>query len=583
MFTNLRNDRYGSLLFFEGRNRSDDPFKNYMVLKRRGVEEVCGVVRFSAPEDKNPVKVSRFMFNATLDVPSNFVPYNDWHSKSVGAFHVRILDNVVDSTANALEYYYASFYAKHLNFSVDAKEVELFPSGTYDSRDLNGSDLKFHTVKHNGKGIVENRQSYAEEVWSAASSKIKLVTGGADIAYETLKHRYTVRAPIAHGLCRQPRVLPTGSRLQFEIRLAAWNQVIQKHDDYRICRADKTAVEEAKYKWPIDDRILTEKVTIKHYFPAKCNCAVLLAAYTDANFKVEQILEGNDLTPVAAGSEHNLFDKTKADGEWENFQSHKVTISIPKIREMKVVVNGEETTMATFWLKNDKGQSDELDKLDLTKHVELKDHLLEAVYCVPGKPEKPFPVKGGGARIPFLSPKLVVINKSAGQRSYDIELSDGPFPHMVILSGMSYSRREQIGTEICGTRTSMFEPGFEIEELIIYINNREAFRSPWHRPIDHYLNYLKSIGRYHNKAIGGSVDFWKFQNENWCVPLRFDDRSDRRGLVTAKITFRKELTKSWDAFVTRIPVEDLILDRAKNSKWIMLYCICHLTLSFPGS
>ena len=160
------------------------------------------------------------------------------------------------------------------------------------------------------------------------------------------------------------------------------------------------------------------------------------------------------------------------------------------------------------------------------------------------------------------------MNQPAGQRTYDIVLSDGVFPHMLILSGMSYKRRMSIGTEICGTKTQMYEPNFEIEQMIIYIDNNEAYRSPWNSPLDFYLNYLKHTGRYFNKAIGGSVDFFRFQTENWCVPLRFDDRRGRRGLVTAQITFRAELTSSWDAFVTKIPVEDLMLDRSKNCMFL---------------
>jgi hypothetical protein len=571
MYTNLKNDRYGSLLFFEGRNRSDDPFKNYMILKRRGVEEVAGVIRFTTPEDKHPVKVSRFMFNAVMDCDSNFVPQNDWHAKSVDAFQVRILDNVVDATANPLEYYYASFYAKHLNFSVEAKEVELFPSGTYDSRDLNGKELALYKLKHNNKGIVENRQSYAEELWSDAPGTTKLSTiMTSNLSYQILKHRYRVRSPIAHGLCRQPRVLPSGSRLQFEIRMAKWKNLLQQHDEYRICRADKEKVEAEKYKWPFTEGILTEMETTSHYFVDDCDCAERFEQYGQENFKVELIQEGNNLTAVDASTINTVFDKTFVEATttfpayYKNFQSHKVTIPVIKIRSMEVEKHGETKTMATFWKKNDTSMTSVSDSLN--KKAVFFDHVLEAVYCDPGKPEKPFPVKGGGARIPFLSPKLVIINKPAGQRSYEIELSDGPLPHMVILSGMSYCRREGIGTEICSTKTTMHEPGFEIEELTIFVNNKEAFRSPWFTPLDHYINYSKHIGRYHNKAIGGSVDFWKFQNENWCVPLRFDDRSDRRGLVTARITFRKELESSWDAFVTRIPVEDLILDRTKNRK-----------------
>lgn len=188
MYTNLKNDRYGSLLFFEGRNQSDDPFKNYKILKRRGVEEIRGSVRFSTP-DEDPVKVSRFMFLAWMDVDSNFVPI------------VRILDTEIDATASPLEYKFASFYAKNLNFSTDAKEVELFPSGTYDSRAVDACDLSNEICKHNGKNLVENRQSYAQEIWKDVGQKLNFDTNDLRVQYQVLKHRYHVRSPIAHGLC----------------------------------------------------------------------------------------------------------------------------------------------------------------------------------------------------------------------------------------------------------------------------------------------------------------------------------------------------------------------------------------------
>jgi hypothetical protein len=636
MFTNLKNDRYGSLLFFEGRNKSDDPFKNYKVLKRRGNEEVRGHIRFSTPEDKDPVKVSRFMFCASMDLDSNFLPVNDWHAKSVRAFQVKVMDNLVDASLNPLEYQLNSFYAKKLNYSVEAQEVELFPSGTYDSRELDGSELASAIVKHNGKSVVEHRQSFADKIWKKQPEKIQ-ICAGTNIEYETLTHRYHVRTPVAHGLCRQPRVLPSGSRLQFEVMLNTWSHVMQRHDTHRICRTEDIDKLKATIgQWPLDPRILTEEVEFNHYESSKCECREYAARFGD-KFKVKQIIEGNfflrrndselyklysdidsnslnrrkravespvksaggqqpgrkrrrreaetqptttddtsnddnseSATPVEAGStESSSADPSSIYDTLETFQAHATTITVPKIRmEEYIMSDGSKKQFAVFWLKNETGPTEEGFKPN--DQVTFYEHILEAVYCTPGKPEKPFPVKGGGARIPFLCPRLKIINLPAGQRSYDVELSDGVFPHMIILTGMSYKRRIAVGTEICATKTSMFEPGFEIEELTVFIDNDEVYRSPWKAPIDHYLNYLKHTGRYFNKAIGGSVDFFRYQNENWCVPLRFDDRRGRRGLVTVKITFRHELTKSWDAFITKIPVEDLMLDRSKNGRRIVV-------------
>jgi len=581
MYTNLKNDRYGSLLFFEGRNQSDDPFKNYKILKRRGVEEIRGSVRFSTPDDKDPVKVSRFMFLASMDVDSNFVPINDWHARSVQAFQVRILDNEIDATASPLEYTFASFYAKNLNFSTDAKEVELFPSGTYDSRAVDACDLSNEICKHNGKNLVENRQSYAQEIWKDASQKLNFDTNDLLVQYQVLKHRYNVRTPIAHGLCRQPRVIPSDSRLQFEIRLNPWNQVLQRHDDYRICRvaaSEDITVESLTEKWPLNSKILTEMKTFRHYSSDECNCVELKTKYGD-NFTIHQVKEGNALriidesNPADVATLYSKEKWTPVEGSKEvlkYFQAHEVTLPTAKVRKQTFSVGEVEKEMLIFWIYNKDGPEEDGHKL--TDAVTFYDHVLEAVYCTPGKSEKPFSVKGGGARIPFLSPKLKIVNQQAGQRSYEIVLRDGKLPHMLILTGMSYKRRSSLGVDTCATKTCMFEAGFEIEEVVIYIDNNEAFRSPWRAPVDFYINYLKHTGRYFNKAIGGSVDYFRFQNENWCIPLRFDDRARRRGLVTAKITFRKELESSWDAFITKIPVADLMLDSSKNGKSSVCYC-----------
>jgi hypothetical protein len=582
MFNNIKNDRYGSLLFFEGRNRSDDPFKNYKVLKRRGREEVTGLVRFSTPDDKDPVKVSRLMLLGAIECDSNFVPVNDWHAKCVKGMAVRMLDDEVDTTSHALEYTLISFYSKLLNFSVDAKEVELFPSGTYDSRDLDGSHLAKHSIKHNGLSLVENRQKYAEKIWREADEKTTLYDGGPEHVYKLMKHKYHVRAPIAHGLCRQPKVIPSGSRLQFDVTLASWSNALQKHDDYQMCRTSVAALEESKFKWPLSKGILTETFFEKHYDPTKCNCAELKAKFGDKCI-VKQVYEGNNF--FIADDVATLYDKTfdTVKNVYPKYQLHSVEVPIIKYEKREEMrSDGTKAPYGVFWKENIKGSSK--DGYKLSDSVKITDHVLEAVYCTPGAKEKPLS-KSGAARIPFLSPKLKIVNFPAGQRTFEIVLSDGAVPHMVIFSGQPYRRRISAGIENCVTRTSMREKGFEIEELVICIDNDEVFRTPWRRPVDHYINFLKATGRYHNKAIGGTVDFFRFQNENWCVPLKFDDRHERRALITAKITFRKELEASWDAFVTRIPVEDLMLDRKKNGRalYTKLFSSCsyrHLLFFF---
>ena len=67
-------------------------------------------------------------------------------------------------------------------------------------------------------------------------------------------------------------------------------------------------------------------------------------------------------------------------------------------------------------------------------------------------------------------------------------------------------------------------------------------------------------------ALGAGLDYFKFQNENWIVPLCFDDRVGISGVITVKVTFASSTTNLWDLLCMKVPVEELHLDSSRNGK-----------------
>ncbi|CAG5104570.1 Oidioi.mRNA.OKI2018_I69.chr1.g1346.t1.cds [Oikopleura dioica] len=331
---------------------------------------------------------------------------------------------------------------KKLNYSTDAQEVELFPQGTYDSRDVDSDKLATTLTKNGSKSLVENRQQYSLKYWKKAVEDIALTPEGEKVSCDELFNVYTVRAPINHGLCRQPKCLPAGSRLQFEMVKNFASKILAKHNAFQECRMLTSIFERLttdKYSFS-NDLELEEKTTVCRIVE-ECKCAELVVNYPD--MVVKQLKEGRFYTPVnenVKSDAHGLFDKEQIEGKtgvlsYKYWQPHTTTIKVLKTQTMKDETDKLDYTI--FYKKKDKHDHEE---------PNITDHMLESVYCTPG----------------------------------------------------------------------------------------------------------------------GCVDFFEFQNENWCVPMKFDDRAGKHGLVTVKITFAGEINGSWDAFVTKIPVEDLILDKAKN-------------------
>ena len=558
--TRSRYDTYGRLLYYSGMPSTDDPYKNYKTLFRLGDEEVTNQVRFIVPEDPEALKLDKFMFVATLEAPSNYVPQNDWHSKLIKSFAIRILDCTPDNSRDFIEYPIISHYQRKLNLSTEAQETELFPMGIYDSRDVDGDKLTKTFLKTKPHvNLAQNRLRYGTEKWSGALTETPILKplAGSTIVnpsvglykYDRQSFVYHVRSPIAHGLCRQPRVLPTSSRLQFEIVKHSSNMVYTRFHKYQKCRMMKADLEPLLDNWPFADDLELKTKTENHRVIGECNCTELAALGKE--LKIKQLKEGRFFNLVENEDDLKfLYDRTLNDkNKYEYWQPHSVEYECLRTEE------ADDPRYMYFW---------KYYEMNPDMPVNLTEHMLESVYCMPSKAEKPIAISSKRAKIPFLLSQFKIINLAAGLKSYTLNLNQGVLPHMIIISGMSYRRRQEAGFDKSITKTSLTESGFEIEEMVIYIDNREAFRSPWKTKMDHYLNYLIHNGRFNNKAIGGCVDFDEFCEENWIVPLKFDDRHRTHGLVTAKITFKDNLRFSWDAFVTKVYLEKLIMDGQKK-------------------
>ena len=133
-------------------------------------------------------------------------------------------------------------YSTLLNYNREAQESELFLQGHYDTTSIDFDDDFLNTiVPYSGKNIVEHRQSFAHVSWhNANSQKIKL--GENDyISYAKKIFKWRIRAPIPHGLAKQPRVMPVDTRVVIDVTVKQPNAFLIKVDDYmevRITKAD---------------------------------------------------------------------------------------------------------------------------------------------------------------------------------------------------------------------------------------------------------------------------------------------------------------------------------------------------------
>ena len=587
-------ENYGNLLYYTKRNKPVDPFNGLKVVYRLGKRHSSlNSITFEVPEDKLPLKIDKNMLDFELIMPSNYIPDNDVAAKMVNKMTISVLDTVIFSSfTEGLEYTFFNHFLKKLNYSPQAQEVELFHEGHYDSFDIDSRDLPSTSLINVDKNCVENRQQYASQLWKksekASEKLIKLGTTNEAVEHEILYNVYKIRAPLAHGLARQPCVLPPGSKVIFDVNLSSSKKMIMRHDKYIKCRVrDPTLIiDYANLCWPYNGStdpnspILMEEITELHESYAACTCHTTAAGQTEDRLTTNEYHQLEDVYP----SKDDL-DKTK----WilaTTFRPHYAKKTVPKVRRERFP--GDDHEYGVFWKRfqpnsnqnltqdsededgdfsedssgNSSGQS--LSLLDNLSKPELRKVRMMNVFCNPRESEKPIAYGSGKAKIPFFYPKLKIQTLQAGMRTYEIECSSGPVPYMLIFTGMPYNRRMRPKFTECITKTTMNDEKFDIQEFEILVDNYNAFLTPWKAPIQHYTNFLLHNGRYDNKAVGGGLDFFNFQNQNWMVPMLFDDRQGENATINVRITFKHALEQNWDAFVMKIPIDNLILDKTSR-------------------
>ncbi len=565
-------ENYGNLLYYVNKPSTDDPYSNYKVVSRLATRPLTGQRQYEIPDDPLPVKLDRCRWLTWMTIPSNFVPDNDFVAKSIKKLTFNIMNQpIFEAFTEGWQYTIFNHCVKKLNLSPHAQEVELFPEGRFDAFDCDADELETRRVKCNGKTLVENRQQYAIEIWKDAKEQIELglSVGGLKNSYERLYHQYFARAPINHGLARQPRVLPPASNLRFTVSLADVKSFLLQWSDYQKCRMPVDLCYEkvegnsfkAKFGFPYNENLLMEEDVIVHEAKGDCDCLEKnntgKTRFETGEFTGYEEIHQLGKTPHAVDETYKALNK-----EGGNWRAHRTFRQIPKV--VSEIFDGEE--YAVFWVKNEDQNLKASDVFD--------EQRIESVYMNPSKEERPLTTSTKGlARIPFYYPTLKVKELNPGKQEYRFTLSSGALPEMIIFTGLRHTRTTP-SFDVCMTKTTLFELTFVIKEFEIFVDNNYAFGTPWFTPRDHYINFLKHNGRYDNKSIGEGVDYFQFVNENWIIPMSFADRAGKIGTVEVRIVFESALVskgehpETWDAYWLTIPVDNFMLDKNRKSKFI---------------
>jgi len=561
---------FGQLLYLTDKKTTDDPYKGELIVYKLGVEERRGVYHFDVPEDKRSLKIENCMFVYDIDIDSNFVPDNGFHAKMVKRWLLLLNDTRVFDSFDLNEYTWFNHFKTKLNKSDETQCLDMFPSGHFDDRDLDAAELSGKRLLRNGKTLVDNRQQYGKKIWKKGDQKITISEAQAarSFDYERLSYRYSIRAPIAHGLASQPRVIPALTKTAIELE---FNDIANSHmqiSDYQECRIPFESIEDYAeiFKAPFSKNLKTLEKTAYHNELDQCDCVEKADTYDSIDeigedgTIVEHKEEGFSSATLYAVSTGTGGATTKA----ATWKKHRVTWSEAETGELSVpdpdypADARKNRNYTTFFWKH------EISPKTLPKVENL---MFEMCFVNSGAHERPLTngQKGVGV-IPFMYPKMTTKKFPENTRSMLFNIHQGVFPQLIILTGMPSRRYNLPILSECPTKTSMVDPDFKIVEFVVYINHRVAFRTPWTEPLDHYLNMIKANGRLSNVLdLGGGMDFEKFKSENWMVPLVFDDDAGLGGLIDVKITFEKDTPERWDFMVMKVPVEELHIDRERKS------------------
>ena len=564
--------QFGKLLYLADRKDSDDPYKGEIMVKRLGTMDRPSTYLFDVPEDKRALKLEECRFTYSLDVNDNYLPDNSMHAKLFKRLVLTLHDRRIFDAFDLNEYTFFNLAKIKLNESDAAQNIELFPMGHFDAHELHAAELKDPSRKlvRNGLTIIENRQQYAKKIWKHAPSKIALSdkVGAAQYEYERLIHRYSIRAPVAHGIASQRRVIPAGTKCALEVELNTNAHFLMEIDKYQTCRIPTSLlVNDLAFSYPYNKNLKLKDHSYKCDVKNLCECTI--KKETGEYDKILPLF-GEEIDEV---EDPSVYDKTGTDTNGNStWSAHIVYKKIPDIKPAVLVYDEN--------YPNDKDKATSYTEFGWKSelHPEARpfvdNFMFQSVFVNAGAAERPLTTgKKGVASIPFYYPKLTAKPFPVGHQSATITVSTGLLPHMLWITGMPHNQYSSPDFQTCMTKTTMHDPDFKIDEFTVFINHKQAYRTPWKEPIDHYLNFLTMNGRLHNKGLGGGIDFFKFQKENWMVPIIFDDSAGLTAVVDVQITFSKPVDKLWDLLVMKIPIEDVEIDMIRKglNKKLLIY------------
>jgi hypothetical protein len=535
------NNNYGKLLEYSAKEYVEDPYSGYKIVRRLCTKTESARRRIDLPQESQKIKLIDSRVSYSITCESNIIPANDHYAKMIKNLQMTIYNTKINNTNEELLPTLLAQWSTTLNYTREAQESELFLQGRFDTSNSDVGELKNEIVQFTGEKVPAHRQKFAAKKWVLDNNQTIKVTAEENIKFEKQIFTWDIRAPILHGLAKQPKVLPPYCPVSIEMDLNQVKQARIKLEDHMRIKISNDDFK--KLVDPYDTNLKVTEQTGECLKFEQCVCK-------DRGYdSLDQELVG-PLNTVSTETDKN---KWLLEG---SFVPHKWTWTGPVYEDFG------ETEKIIFFKNNIS------DDIENPSDLMIETHLIKD----PVKEESPLHVSKGVCKIPYCDYHLKTFNGDLGSKEARFWLSDGKLPHMIIFTGMPETRVFANDATTCITKTSMSHENYEIEEFTVLLDDIAIMGTPWTKPHQFYKNYLKQIGRLQNLAIAGSIDFFKFQKENWIVPIHFDEHDRLVGQLSVKIKFKNALqTTTWKAYSMSSSTYELHIDSLKRGKKFIFY------------
>jgi hypothetical protein len=530
-----------------------DPNEKMTFISRLALDDCPEVRRFELPNDNTQgLCLDKSTIAAVFTIPSNFVPDNDVLSKGIAKVDMTVENSKIFSSFDSASYYLYSHGFCKLNKSPLAQEIDSFTTGRFDSFDVDADALTKTRLHSNGLNLVENRQQYAKPIWKDASGYLQANSKTGSklmIPFKRLFHEYQVRAPFMHGFAKQPRLIPPHVKVKVEFKMNEQGHTYLQHTKYQICRANKQLIQKMDYKY--SPSLELEESYGKHTTEASCDCLAKLESGEVTSLD-EILVAGKVPYDDVKGEEYYKKLSTKA-----TWRQHEFTKLVPKLTTIPgEELKAEEDQEIYFGIER---------SLDPTELFNPSEFVFESVFKDPENNERPISNgKKHESFIPFYNPDFQRIELAAGRQDYTLQFSSGIKPKSIMLTGIPYSRKAP-SFQICNTKTMLHWPKFRIKEFSIFQNDKPHNRTPFTNDYQHYTHFLQQTGAWQEKETSG-INFFQFRDQNWMVPLLFDDATGEPATLKVRIKFDQVLEENYDLLVIRNPYQEVLLNSETRRK-----------------